>query len=65
MIRQAALVQGYYIKSQYHGNPTNPFTNAEDPMLVWTPAGLRLYFACGVERSADVRYYSVYNPSIH
>ncbi len=64
-VSKAPVVQGYYIKSQYHGNPTDPFMNAEDPMLVWTPAGLRMYFAYGIVGSPDVRYYSVYNPSIH
>jgi hypothetical protein len=62
---KAPVVQGYYIKSQYNGNPTDPFINAEDPMVVLTPAGLRMYFACGTVGSADVRYYSVYNPTLH
>ena len=64
---KTAVVQGYYIKSQYHGNPTDPFELPEDPMLVWTPAGLRMYFACGNSSAStpDARYYSVYNPSIH
>jgi hypothetical protein len=64
---KTAIVQGYYIKSSYHGNPTDPFELPEDPMLVWTPAGLRMYFACGNSSASppDARYYSVYNPSIH
>jgi hypothetical protein len=64
-VSKVAIVQGYYVKSLYHGNPTDPFINAEDPMVIWTPAGLRMYFACGSVGSAEVRYYSVYNPSLH
>jgi len=66
---RTAVVQGFYIKSQYHGNPGDPFVNAEDPMFVWTPAGLRMYFSVGDPAasppSSGARYYSVYNPSIH
>ncbi len=63
---KVAVVQGYYIRSLYHGSPGDPFVNAEDPMLVWTPAGLRMYFSCGsAAGDPPVRYYSVYNPSIH
>lgn len=63
---KTAVVEGYYIKSQYHGNAGDPFVNAEDAMLVGTPAGLRMYFACGgTGDNPPVRYYSVYNPSIH
>jgi len=61
-----AVVEGYYIKSLYNGNPDDPFENPEDPMLVLTLAGLRMYFSCGspVSSPSDVRYYSVYNPNI-
>jgi hypothetical protein len=59
------VVQGYYIKSLYHGNPTDPFENVEDPMLVVTPAGLRMYFACGnTSTPTDVWYYSVTNATL-
>jgi hypothetical protein len=54
------IVHGYYIKSTYKGSPADPFENPEDPMLVLTPAGLRMYFACGNTAVAlDARYYSV------
>jgi hypothetical protein len=63
---RTAVVQGYYIKSSYHGNPSDPLMNAEDPMLVWTAAGLRMFFNCGsTAGNPPARYYSVYNPSIH
>jgi hypothetical protein len=63
---KTAVVQGYYVKSLYHGNPSDPFVNAEDPMLVWTPAGLRMYFSCGgPANNPPARYYSLFNPSIH
>lgn len=62
---KAPVVQGYYIKSQYDGHPTDPFINAEDPMLILTPGGFRAYFAAGAVNAAGVRYYSVTNPGIN
>jgi hypothetical protein len=64
---KTAVVQGYYIKSQYHENPEDPFVNPEDPMIVLTPAGFRMYFACPKSgtSTSDVRYHSVVNPTLH
>jgi hypothetical protein len=61
-----AVIQDYYIRSLYHGNPTDPVELAEDPMLTLTPAGLRMYFSAGNSAASppDARYYSVYNPTI-
>lgn len=66
-ISNTAVVQGYYIKSLYHGNPTDPFENPEDPMTVLTPAGLRMYFNCGNTSASppDARYYSIVNPTLN
>jgi hypothetical protein len=64
---RTAVVQGYYIKSQYHENPEDPFVNPEDPMLVLTPAGFRMYFNCPKSgtSASDARYHSVVNPTLH
>ena len=64
---RTAVVQGYYIKSQYHENPGDPFVNPEDPMLILTPAGFRMYFNCpksGTSNS-DARYHSVVNSTLY
>jgi hypothetical protein len=58
------VVQGYYIGSQYHGNPGDPFIAAEDAMLVLSPEGLRMYFAVGIVGDPGVRYYSIQNRDI-
>ena len=58
------VVQGYYIRNQYGGAPTDPFILAEDAMLVRSPGGLRMYFAVGVVGDPGVRYYRVFNRNI-
>jgi hypothetical protein len=64
---KTAVVQGYYIKSLYHGNSTDPFENPEDPMVIPTPAGFRMYFNCGNSSATppDARYQSVITGTIH
>jgi len=64
---RTAVVQGYYIKSQYHGNPEDPFVNPEDPMIILTPAGFRMYFNCPQSGAAtsDARYHSIVNPNLN
>lgn len=57
------IIEGYYRKDHYHGNPTDYFVGPQDPAVVRTADGFRVYFGLYWADNTNIPEAGIYSMS--